>query len=185
MKYTCRTEAIDQTAGEEPIASDGKSTPIPGVVREDAPFRITDEIPFGIDLADRAHRHCPGQCQYCRCNHGGAVPADESEPACTCTGFTAHRYRPVPGQHRDCMPELGSEGTLIGSWNEAPDGTYSPNAKGDYAAIVNDGYVHVVWSRYRQKVSLCIDRFPGQGDLETEGKFLAYTLPPELWFEEW
>lgn len=73
---------------------------------------------------------------------------------------------------------------LVGAWRKAADGRYEPHPDGDYSAIVSEVYAQVVQSKYTQRVALCSRCFPGQGNLDTEGEFLAFTLPPTLFEAE-
>jgi hypothetical protein len=69
---------------------------------------------------------------------------------------------------------------LIGSWKKDEKGLYEPDKEGEYAAIVNESTTQVVWSKFTKRCALCSPCYPGQGDLDTPGEWLAYTLPPDL-----
>jgi hypothetical protein len=69
---------------------------------------------------------------------------------------------------------------LIGSWKQDEQGLYEPDKEGEYAAIVNESTTQVVWSKFTKRCALCSPCYPGQGDLDTPGEWLAYTLPPDL-----
>ena len=69
---------------------------------------------------------------------------------------------------------------IIGSWIKNEDGTYSPDKTKEYAAIVSEVYTQVVYSKYTRRCQLCSPCYPGQGDLDSEGKFLTYCLPDDL-----
>ena len=77
---------------------------------------------------------------------------------------------------------------LIGSWKQDRFGKYEHDtSKGDYAAIVREDVVQVVWSKYVTKCkNLCSPCYPGQADVnsgkdEPDGVFLAYNLPPDAY----
>jgi hypothetical protein len=69
---------------------------------------------------------------------------------------------------------------LIGSWLKDNKGKYYPDPDGEYAAICCTIYTQVVFSKFTKRVGLCSSCYPGQGDLDSEGEFLAYTLPADL-----
>jgi len=58
---------------------------------------------------------------------------------------------------------------------------FVPDHSCEYQAIVGEVYTQVLRSEWVQRVDLCLPRYPGQGDLDTPGDFLAYTLPKEIW----
>jgi hypothetical protein len=68
---------------------------------------------------------------------------------------------------------------LIGNWIKDNNGLYDYDPDGEYAAIVGEIYTQVVYSKYTKKVKLCSPCYPGQGDLDSSGEYLAYTLPSE------
>ena len=86
-------------------------------------------------------------------------------------------------EHYECGPE--ERGTvLIGSWFKNQAGQYEPDTAGEYAAIVGEIYVQVVWSRHTKRCRPCSPCYPGQGDLGTpcdEGGFIAFDLPPDVY----
>lgn len=71
--------------------------------------------------------------------------------------------------------------TLIGSWKQNSEGLWEPDKdNGDYAAIVRESVVQVVWSKYIVLSHYCSPCYPSQCDVETPGKYPAYTLPVDL-----
>jgi len=70
---------------------------------------------------------------------------------------------------------------IIGDWCKDSDGKYEPvkNGPRGYAAIVGEIYTQVVWSTHTTRCALCSPCYPGQGDIGSDGQFLAYTMPPE------
>lgn len=85
----------------------------------------------------------------------------------------------------DHYDNLGESEYLIGNWIKAEDGKYDPDTTGEYAAIALCGsnVVQVVWSKYATRCALCSPCYPGQGDLDSIGEFLAYDLPIEIYGE--
>jgi len=77
-----------------------------------------------------------------------------------------------------------SDTFLLGDWIlDTNTGLYEPDPQGDYSAIyhVDSNTTQVVYSKYLKKCALCSPCYPGQGDLDTTGDYLAYDLPPELY----
>ena len=76
---------------------------------------------------------------------------------------------------------------LMGDWTKDENDQYKPDETGDYAAIVNESTIQVVWSKYIIRVkSLCSPCYPGQADisvddegdyLTSESGYLCYNLP--------
>ena len=80
--------------------------------------------------------------------------------------------------HCDC--DVQSDCYLIG-FERGNDGKYDINTNAEYSAIVGETYCFVHASKWVQRCALCSPCFPGQGDLDSKGEFLAFTLPPEVW----
>lgn len=164
--------------------------PTTGVITNHVPEFLGDAICDGIDLAWEEHREtCKGECNQCRCNHEG--------DKCSCSphfglrnGVTQdHAYDPCEDEHDGCGPDERGD-VLIGSWKKDADGKWEPDpdAEGaEYAAIVREIYTQVVWSKTVVRVrSLCSPCFPGQADVDhddlvTEGGYLAYDLPADMY----
>ena len=70
---------------------------------------------------------------------------------------------------------------LIGDWIIDEDGLYDYDSNGEFAAIVRESETQVIFSRYTKRVTLCSPCFPGQGDLDSDGGYLAYDLPMEAY----
>jgi hypothetical protein len=69
---------------------------------------------------------------------------------------------------------------LIGDW-VLTNGKYEPDLAGEFAAIVDETYVQVVFSSNDFKhCKLCSPCFPGQGDLNSIGDYITYALPEYL-----
>ena len=84
-------------------------------------------------------------------------------------------------EHDECNCEISRNTVLIGDWIKDKDGKYTHKPEGEYAAIVNEIYTQVVFSKYTKRCALCSPCFPGQGDIDTPGDFLSYDLPPEAY----
>lgn len=65
---------------------------------------------------------------------------------------------------------------LIGNW-VCDNGKYQHDPNGQFAAIVAEQYTQVIFSKHTKRCNLCSPCYPGQGDLETPGKWLTYDLP--------
>lgn len=73
---------------------------------------------------------------------------------------------------------------LIGNWIKDDDGKYAPDKTGEFAAIVNESTIQVVWSKYTARHALCSPCYPGQTDNDSDGVYLGYCLPAYLTGEE-
>jgi hypothetical protein len=89
-------------------------------------------------------------------------------------------------QFNNEMDGCDSGDFLIGDWFKDDAGLWDCNKEnGEYAAIVRESVVQVVWSKYITKCkALCSPCYPGQCDVvqgtdEENGEFLAYNLPKE------
>lgn len=75
----------------------------------------------------------------------------------------------------ECDP---SHTRIIGDWIfDTKTGLYEPDKKGEFAAIVNESTVQVVFSQLTEKHGLCSPCYPGQADYDSQGDFLSYILP--------
>jgi len=75
--------------------------------------------------------------------------------------------------------ESDSPTVLIGDWIKR-NGKYQPKKSGEFSAIVGEIYTQVVYSKNFKRCGLCSPCYPGQGDLDSTGEFLTYTLPEDL-----
>ena len=74
-----------------------------------------------------------------------------------------------------------SHDKIIGDWKiDTKDGKYDVDKTGEFAAIVRETTIQVVWSKFIAKGAPCSPCYPGQIDLDSTGEFLAYTLPDYL-----
>lgn len=154
-------------------ALDGAVT---GVVSNNTPEWLWDEVDQGIDLAWIEHlQTCQGRCANCHCTHLRAE--------CKCSE-PRHDYDPT-NEHDFCGPEERGS-TLIGDWKKDAKGDYEPdqNGKQGYSAIVRELVTQVVWSKYKKFARWCSPCYPNQGDLDSTGTAaLCYDLPPEIYGE--
>jgi hypothetical protein len=80
--------------------------------------------------------------------------------------------------------DSSSDTFLIGDWIKDKNDQYDYDPKGEYAAIVNEDTVQVIYSKYiRENVALCSPCYPGQADSASKGDFMMYDLPPEFYTE--
>lgn len=77
----------------------------------------------------------------------------------------------------ECDP---SHDKIIGDWIKDENGQYAPDKTGEYAAIVRESTIQVVWSKTLTRGALCSPCYPGQADIPSDGDYLAYTLPDYL-----
>jgi hypothetical protein len=72
---------------------------------------------------------------------------------------------------------------IMGDWVKDENGLYMPYEKGEFAAIVNESTIQVVWSKYTTHGRLCSPCYPGQLDVrmdDNSGEYIGYTLPEYL-----
>jgi len=96
----------------------------------------------------------------------------------------------ILSQYNDMSESYPDDTWLIGSWVKDSNNQYEPDKTGDYAAIVRESTIQVVWSKYIICVkSLCSPCYPGQCDISvdddgdyitSEKGFLCYNLPDEF-----
>ena len=84
--------------------------------------------------------------------------------------------------HDNCW--MDDEPTYLIGFKKNEKGEHVLDEKAEYSAIVGQQETQVLRSGYVSRVTLCSPCFPGQGDLDTPGEFLAYNLPPEMWGEK-
>ena len=98
----------------------------------------------------------------------------------TDVGYEEHLKECPNEEHDECY--FNDEPTyLVGFRKNEKTGEFEPDENAEYSAIVMPIYTQVIRSKYVSRVELCSPCFPGQGDLDTPGEFLAYTLPPDVW----
>jgi hypothetical protein len=57
---------------------------------------------------------------------------------------------------------------------------FIPDTEAEYSAIVGEIYTQVVRSKWGINCNLCSPCYPGQGDADTPGNVLSYSLPPDV-----
>ncbi len=83
----------------------------------------------------------------------------------------------------DCW-DSSQDTYLIGDWIKDENGQYNYDPNGEYAAIVNEQTVQVIYSIHiRNNVALCSPCYPGQADSASKGDFMMYDLPVEFYAE--
>ena len=82
-------------------------------------------------------------------------------------------------EYGDEYCDNGDDTYLIG-FKLNSDNEYEPDVAAEYSAIVSSPYTQVVRSKYTSKCAMCSLCYPGQGDLDTPGDQITYTLPPDV-----
>lgn len=162
-------------------------TPITGVVSTRNVEWIYDETDYGA-VTNLSYDGAWQEYLRERTNEWLAANDDDGSGSSAPDEDTIDQWRNEYGQ----MYEESGDRYLIGSWSFDED-TREWEVNRDasladddaFAAIVDydwgGGIVHVVWSRYVTRAALCSPCCAGQCDLDTEGDYLAYDLPPSLY----
>lgn len=87
-------------------------------------------------------------------------------------------------KYLDAWESDPSNTILIGQWIKEGD-QYVPDPKGEFSAIVREDVTQVVLSTWVMRGALCSPCYPGQVDLDSDGDFVAYILPPEILGGNW
>lgn len=97
-------------------------------------------------------------------------------------GYEEHLRECNKEFHDDCY-DPGCDTTHLIGYKKDVKGDYVPDPETEYSAIVNGGAgtVQVTRSKWVSRAALCSPCYPGQGDLENSGDYLAYTFPPDVW----
>jgi len=84
--------------------------------------------------------------------------------------------------HEDCY-NLDAETTHLLGYKKDAKGEYIPDLDAEFSAIVNgnENTTQVTHSKWVSRAALCSPCYPGQGDMDTPGDYLIYTLPPDMW----
>lgn len=84
--------------------------------------------------------------------------------------------------HDDCY-EVGSPTNYLLGYKKDIKGDFVPDMEAEFSAIVNgnENTTQITRSKWVSRVMLCSPCYPGQGDLDNSGEYLAYTLPPGVW----
>jgi len=96
-----------------------------------------------------------------------------------------------PGDNIDCQDNLtsliGFERTIVKEeawyWLDVLKYGYKLDEGAEYSAIVGEIYTQVIKSKWLIRCQLCSPCYPGQGNADSVGEFLAYSLPPDM-FED-
>jgi len=80
--------------------------------------------------------------------------------------------------HDDCYQSDSS--TMLIGFKKGDDGLYDPDPEAEYSAIIREIYAQVVNSKWIIECGLCSPCYPGQGNPDSPGKFLAYSFPPDV-----
>lgn len=102
-----------------------------------------------------------------RQDHDTCAPGGEYSP-------TLIGYRPRRHRHEEAHFEVGSGSRKCG---------FVPDEKAEYSAIVRESVLQVTRSRWVIDGAACSPCYPGQVDGDTEGPFLAYAPPPDVFGE--
>lgn len=93
----------------------------------------------------------------------------------------------------DCIAEdhgieyenyISENDTYLINYKLNEDDLYSPDISKEYCMVVSDVTIQVTYSKYAKNCNLCSPCFPGQGDLDSIGKYLTYSLPVD-YFDEY
>ena len=83
--------------------------------------------------------------------------------------------------HEDCCLDESPD-YLIGYIKDPKDGLYGPDPESEYSAIVrgDDNVVQVTASKWVVRCALCSPCYPGQGNGDSKGDYLAFAPPPDV-----
>ena len=97
-------------------------------------------------------------------------------------GFEEHCKECTKEFHDDCY-DSGDGTTHLLGYKKDTKGDYVPDLDAEFSAIVNgnENITQITHSKWVSRTALCSPRYPGQGDLDNSGEYLAYTLPPSIW----
>lgn len=82
--------------------------------------------------------------------------------------------------HEDCYTNE-SPNYLIG-YRKDSQGLYEPDPEAEYSAIVRgeNNVTQVTASKWVIRCALCSPCYPGQGNGDSEGDYLAFAIPPDV-----
>lgn len=94
------------------------------------------------------------------------------------TDFEEHLKECNKEFHDDCY--FNDCPSYIVGYKKDEKGDFVPDIKAESSAIVNGNQntTQVTRSKWVSRVILCSPCYPGQGDLDNSGEYLAYNLPP-------
>lgn len=104
---------------------------------------------------------------------GDSIDLTWEEHVATCVDYK---------ENEECDCYIESSDYLIEFEKNEKTGLFDPNPKAEYSAIVrgDSGIVQVVKSKWAVRAALCSPCYPGQGDGDTPGEYLAYSVPPDV-----
>jgi hypothetical protein len=82
----------------------------------------------------------------------------------------------------ECNCDIESCDHLIGYRKDEKSGLFEPDEKAEYSALVrgDSNVIQVVRSIWGIRCALCSPCYPGQGDGDNSGEFLAFAIPPDV-----
>lgn len=83
--------------------------------------------------------------------------------------------------HSECAYGDNGEHQVLIGFTETKDGIFEIDPEAEYSAIAWSPYTQVLRSKHTKRCGLCSPCFPGQGDLDSEGEYLTYDLPADVW----
>jgi hypothetical protein len=81
-----------------------------------------------------------------------------------------------------CDCEIDSTDYLIGFYQDEKTKMFEPDKEADFSAILrgDSNVIQVLRSKWGIRCALCSPCYPGQGDGDTPGGFLAFSIPPDV-----
>jgi hypothetical protein len=81
-----------------------------------------------------------------------------------------------------CDCDLESCDHLVGFYKDDATKMFEPFKGAEYSAIVrgDSNVIQVLKSKWGIRCALCSPCYPGQGDGDTPGDYLAYSVPPDV-----
>jgi len=81
--------------------------------------------------------------------------------------------------HDSCGP--CERGTILIGFKKGESGKYKEDPAAEYSAIVGETDIQVTRSKWLINGEWCSPCYPGQVDGDTEGPWLAYSVPPDVY----
>jgi len=78
----------------------------------------------------------------------------------------------------------GAHEKLVGDWKRDEEGIYFHDENGEFAGILREFTIQVIWSKTTARGNLCSPCFPGQVDADSTGNFLYFSLPDYLIYKD-
>lgn len=85
-------------------------------------------------------------------------------------------------ENEECDCNVESDSFLIGFKKNETTYLFDPDPKAEYSAIVRGdiNVIQVLRSKWGVRCALCSPCYPGQGDGDTPGEYLAFSVPPDV-----